>query len=109
MRTHIQLKTFFAGVLALAALTIVTAPAQMTGAGQSSKGSAVAVPQEANESALARDPALRAVGSAERVAVSRSPKRAVNSRATTPGSSLSFCRQWPTTLAGAVRPGILGQ
>jgi hypothetical protein len=91
MRTHTQLKIFFAAVLiALATLTIVTAPAQVTGAGQSSKGSAVAGPQEANDSALAWGAALRAAGSAERVAVSRSPKRTVNSRATTPGSSLSF-------------------
>lgn len=65
MRTRTQLKMFLAGVLiVLATLTIVTASAQMTGARQSSQGSAVAVPQEASESAQAQHPALLGVRSA---------------------------------------------
>jgi hypothetical protein len=86
MRIHSQLNIFFARVLiALATLTTVTAPAQVTGAGQSRRPAVVALPQDARESAQALHPALPGTGSAERVAASRSQKRTINSRATTPG------------------------
>ena len=49
MRTHIQLKTFLAGVLiALATLTTMTAPQQVMGAGQSKSAAVVAFPQDAD-------------------------------------------------------------
>src|ERR1700722_19001476 len=91
MPTHTQLKIFFAGVLiALATLTIVTAPAQVMGAGQHKSSAVVALPQDTRGSTLAPLPAPPEADSAEGVAVSRSKKRTINSRATTPGSSLSF-------------------
>jgi hypothetical protein len=91
MPNHTQLKIFFAGVMiALATLSIVTAPAQVMSAGQYKSSAVVALPQDTRGSTLAPLPAPPEAGNAERVAVSRSPKITVNSRATTPGSSLSF-------------------
>ena len=90
MRTYIQLKIFFAGVLiALATVTSVTVP-QVLGAGQPKSPAVVTLPQDAHESAQGLRPGLLRAGSAGGVAVSRSHKRTVNSRATTLGSSLSF-------------------
>jgi hypothetical protein len=49
MRTHIQLKTFLAGVLIpLATLATMTAPQQVMGAGQSKSAAVVAFPQDAH-------------------------------------------------------------
>src|ERR1700730_7964259 len=91
MRTHTQLKIFSAAVLiALVALTTVIAPAQVIGAAQSKGPAVIALQQDARESAQALRPAPPEADSAEGVAVSPSQKRTINSRATTPGSSLSF-------------------
>jgi len=90
MRTHTQLKIFFARVLiALAALATVSASAQIIGAGQSNSPAVVALP-DARESAQALHPALQGTDSSGLVAVRRARKRTVSSHATTPGSSLSF-------------------
>jgi hypothetical protein len=91
MRTHTQLKVCFAAVLiALATLTIVTAPVQVMGAAQSKSPAIVALPQDGRESGQARDQALQGTDSAERVAANHSQKTTVNSSAKTPGSALSF-------------------
>jgi hypothetical protein len=91
MRTHTQVKIFFAGMLiALVTLTTVTAPAQVMGAGQSKRPSVVVLPPDAPGSAQALHPALLGTDNTERVSVSRLQKRTMNSLATAPGSSLSF-------------------
>ncbi len=69
MRTHTQLKVCFAAVLiALATLTIVTAPAQVMGAGQSKSPVVVALPQGTRESASPQG------NTAGRVAANRAQK-----------------------------------
>ena len=72
MRTHTQLKIFFARVLiALATLTIVTAPQQVMGAGQSKSAVVVALPQGARESAQTLHPTMPGVDRAGRFPVGR--------------------------------------
>src|SRR6266576_276526 len=84
MRTHTQFKIFFAGVLiALAALTLTIAPAQVSGGGQSKSSDVVALP-DVSQSALVLRVAQPKGKSAERVSGTRQQKRSIASRATTP-------------------------
>jgi len=90
MRTHQQLKIVLTGVLiALAALAIVTAPAQVTSSAQSKGPAVVTLPQDVSQSALALRVVQPKGNNAERVAVNRQQKRRIDSRATTP-SAISF-------------------
>src|SRR5579864_6198422 len=91
MGSHAQKRMFFARmVIALAALTSVTARGQLAGAGEPKRPSHVALPQDARESAPVLHPTVSKTDDAERATVSSLPKRPINSLATTPGSSLSF-------------------
>lgn len=90
MRTHTQLKIFFVGVpIVLAALTNITA-LQVSGAGLSKNPALVILPQDIRVSVQGVHSAILRHGSADDVAVSRSQKRTINSRGTSPGSSVSF-------------------
>jgi hypothetical protein len=91
MRTSTQLKKFFIAMrFALSTLTIVTAPAQVTGARQF-QTSHVVVPADASASAQAvGHPLLPGASNAEGVSVSPSRRRTINSRATVQDSSLPF-------------------
>src|SRR4029077_11612289 len=87
MRIHTQFKTFFAAVLiALAALTTVTAPARVMGGGQAKSPAVVAFPQDAHESALALLPPATATN--RRIAVSQVHEQ--NARVLTADNPLSF-------------------
>src|SRR5215472_4006765 len=89
MRTHSQLKIFFAAALiALTALAIVTAPVHVMGAGQS-KTAAVALPEEVSQSAKALRVVQPEASNAERAAVNRLQKTRIDPEATTPGA-ISF-------------------
>jgi len=75
----------------LIALTILSALAQVTGAGQSKRPSSVAVlPADASTPAQALYPPELRVDSAERFVASRLQTRRHDARAMTPGNSLSF-------------------
>ncbi len=85
MRNHTQLKIFFAAVLiALATLTIVSAPAQVKGAGQSK--SAAVVASAGHET----PPRMDLIPPEDAAAASPLQERTIHSPSTTPGSSLSF-------------------
>jgi hypothetical protein len=89
MRTHAQLKLFFAAVLiALTTLAIVTAPEQVVGAEQSTSRAVVAFPQDAHESALVPHRPLPETATNQRIAVGRAQKH--NARVLTPDNFLSF-------------------
>jgi hypothetical protein len=89
IRTHQQLKIVLTGVLiALAALAIVTAPAQVTSSAQSKGPAVVTLPQDARESAQALRPALPGSGGTERIAASRMQTN--DTRVLTPDNFLSF-------------------
>jgi len=91
MPTHTQLKVFFAGMLiSLATLTTPTAPAQVTGTGQSKRLSVVGMPPDASEASQSRRLPLPGASNAERFAVNRSQIRQHGLRAAEPGSSVSF-------------------
>jgi hypothetical protein len=90
MRNHTQLMIFFAAVLiALATLTIVTAPAQGTGAGQS-KTPPIILPPDTSNSAQGLHPAHPGTGTAESVALSRMQQVRHNARVISTASSVSF-------------------
>jgi hypothetical protein len=95
MRTHTQLKIFFAKVLiGLATLTIVNAPAQVIGAGPSTSAAVVAPPQDARESAKALRVVKPKGSNAQRDPVSR--RRGT----TAANSSLSFLPAVPYDSGG---------
>jgi hypothetical protein len=83
MRTHTQLKKFFARVLiTLAMFATLTTAAQVSAAGQSK-------PQNVRESAQALHPALPLADGAEHVAVSRSQTKLYGARVS-PAHAVSF-------------------
>src|SRR5450631_2173435 len=85
MQAHAQFKIFLAAVLiALATLTIVTAPAQVKGGGQSKSPAVVVLPQDAIEAEQPLDPAVVRTGSAEGLHTRR------HDAVMTPNDSFSF-------------------
>jgi len=91
MRTHTQLKVLFAAMLiALATLTIVAAPAQVTGGRQSKSLAVVARLQDAPARNQALHPTSQGVDSDGHLAVSHLDTKRHNDRVMSLDNSLSF-------------------